>query len=238
MENCKTKSPPLDVNIDFSQYENSKKCDPKKYQEILGNLLFLSVKTRPDPSFPLIQLSKYSQDPREIHFNALKGIFGYLKKLLTLLYVTIKVIPNLLDFLMLVGEMVAWILNGIKCIDLTTLSGDDTRANVRQLCYKALNPIAPTLLKQLGLSYSAVQESYIKKDDKHTAFADDYQFEDPEFISDESGISHLFVQATLNGLVRDLGLSKEAAEILKSRLKQRNLLLPQTKISVYRNGEQ
>ncbi|UYV82299.1 hypothetical protein LAZ67_21001652 [Cordylochernes scorpioides] len=80
MENCKTKSTPLDVNIDFSQYENSKKCDPKKYQEILGNLLFLSVKTRPDLSFPLTQLSKYSQDPREIHFGALKGIFGYLKK--------------------------------------------------------------------------------------------------------------------------------------------------------------
>ncbi|UYV67847.1 hypothetical protein LAZ67_5002219 [Cordylochernes scorpioides] len=70
-----------------------------------------------------------------------------------------------------------------------------------------------------------VQESYIKKDDQHTAFADDHQLEDPEFISNESGIPHLFDQASLNDLVRDLRLSKEAAEIIGSRLKQRNLFI-------------
>ncbi|UYV61186.1 hypothetical protein LAZ67_1003756 [Cordylochernes scorpioides] len=70
-----------------------------------------------------------------------------------------------------------------------------------------------------------VKESYIKKDDQHTAFADNHQLEDPEFISNESGIPHLFDQALLNDLVKALGLSKEAEEILGSRLKQRRARL-------------
>jgi len=35
----------------------------------------------------------------------------------------------------------AWLLKVISLIDLTTLSGDDTRARVSRLCRKALNPI-------------------------------------------------------------------------------------------------
>ncbi|MFD1911393.1 deoxyribose-phosphate aldolase [Halodurantibacterium flavum] len=45
----------------------------------------------------------------------------------------------------------AWLVNAIRCIDLTTLAGDDTAARVRRLCAKARQPIAPHLQEALGL---------------------------------------------------------------------------------------
>ena len=45
----------------------------------------------------------------------------------------------------------AWLLQAVKCIDLTTLSGDDTNGRVRRLCAKAKNPISKTILEKLGL---------------------------------------------------------------------------------------
>lgn len=44
----------------------------------------------------------------------------------------------------------AWFLRAITCIDLTTLSGDDTPGRVRRLCAKARRPVRPDLLEALG----------------------------------------------------------------------------------------
>ena len=45
----------------------------------------------------------------------------------------------------------AWLCKAISCIDLTTLSGDDTTGRVRRLAAKARQPVAPQMLDQLGL---------------------------------------------------------------------------------------
>ena len=45
----------------------------------------------------------------------------------------------------------AWLLQAVKCIDLTTLSGDDTNGRVKRLCAKAKNPISKKLLEDLDL---------------------------------------------------------------------------------------
>ncbi|MCQ0968896.1 deoxyribose-phosphate aldolase (plasmid) [Paracoccus sp. TK19116] len=45
----------------------------------------------------------------------------------------------------------AWLLNAIRCIDLTTLAGDDTEARVVRLCAKARHPIAPEIAEALGV---------------------------------------------------------------------------------------
>ncbi len=44
----------------------------------------------------------------------------------------------------------AWLLRAITCIDLTTLSGDDTPGNVRRLCAKAIHPVRADVLERLG----------------------------------------------------------------------------------------
>ncbi|MFZ3365801.1 MAG: hypothetical protein WA239_01635, partial [Candidatus Sulfotelmatobacter sp.] len=45
----------------------------------------------------------------------------------------------------------AWLLRAISCMDLTTLSGDDTEDRVRRLCAKARQPIHQELLKRLQI---------------------------------------------------------------------------------------
>ena len=45
----------------------------------------------------------------------------------------------------------AWLLRAITCIDLTTLSGDDTAERVRRLCAKARQPVRADLLDALGM---------------------------------------------------------------------------------------
>jgi len=44
----------------------------------------------------------------------------------------------------------AWLLRAITCMDLTTLSGDDTDERVRRLCAKARQPIQQEILQKLG----------------------------------------------------------------------------------------
>lgn len=45
----------------------------------------------------------------------------------------------------------AWLVNAIRCIDLTTLAGDDTEDRVRRLCAKAARPLADHIMDGLGL---------------------------------------------------------------------------------------
>ena len=45
----------------------------------------------------------------------------------------------------------AWLLRAITCMDLTTLSSDDTDERVRRLCAKARNPIRQDLVEKLGI---------------------------------------------------------------------------------------
>ena len=44
----------------------------------------------------------------------------------------------------------AWLLRAIACIDLTTLSGDDTPGKVKRLCAKARHPVRDDPLAALG----------------------------------------------------------------------------------------
>ncbi len=51
----------------------------------------------------------------------------------------------------------AWLLRAVTCVDLTTLSGDDTPGNVRRLCAKALQPVRQDLLEGLGMAGKGIR---------------------------------------------------------------------------------
>jgi deoxyribose-phosphate aldolase len=51
----------------------------------------------------------------------------------------------------------AWLLRAITCMDLTTLSGDDTDDRVRRLCAKARQPIQHDLVHKLGIEELGVK---------------------------------------------------------------------------------
>jgi deoxyribose-phosphate aldolase len=46
----------------------------------------------------------------------------------------------------------AWLLKAITCMDLTTLSGDDTPGNVQRLCAKAMYPVRRDILDALCMA--------------------------------------------------------------------------------------
>jgi deoxyribose-phosphate aldolase len=52
---------------------------------------------------------------------------------------------------------VAWLLRAITCMDLTTLSGDDTDERVRRLCAKAMHPVSVNVKATLGIQDLPVQ---------------------------------------------------------------------------------
>ncbi len=47
----------------------------------------------------------------------------------------------------------AWLVRAIQCMDLTTLSGDDTPGRVRRLCAKARQPLTASMVTALGLDH-------------------------------------------------------------------------------------
>ena len=49
------------------------------------------------------------------------------------------------------AHQAAWLVNAIRCIDLTTLSGDDTAERVHRLCAKARHPLAPHIVEGLRI---------------------------------------------------------------------------------------
>ena len=52
---------------------------------------------------------------------------------------------------------IAWLLRAITCMDLTTLSGDDTEERVRRLCAKARQPIRQEIVEKLGIAELGIQ---------------------------------------------------------------------------------
>jgi deoxyribose-phosphate aldolase len=55
----------------------------------------------------------------------------------------------------------AWLLKAITCIDLTTLSGDDTPSNVHRLCAKARRPVRQDILDALGVSEKNIRTAAV-----------------------------------------------------------------------------
>ncbi len=67
---------------------------------------------------------------------------------------------------------IAWLLKAVTCIDLTTLSGDDTEGKIKRLCTKAKVPIRKEILEKLSINSKSF----------HTGAVCVY----PEFISEAS----------------------------------------------------
>jgi deoxyribose-phosphate aldolase len=59
------------------------------------------------------------------------------------------------------AHQAAWLLRAIGLMDLTTLSGDDTPANVRRLCAKARRPLTEELADALGVGSRPIQTAAI-----------------------------------------------------------------------------
>ncbi|KDR75264.1 hypothetical protein GALMADRAFT_24757, partial [Galerina marginata CBS 339.88] len=88
MENCRPVSTPMDPNVVLTRVnENDVKDEPRedrderlggRYAAAVGSLMYAAIGTRPDIAYAVQKLSKYSSNPGNSHWTALKRVFRYL----------------------------------------------------------------------------------------------------------------------------------------------------------------
>ena len=80
MENVKTVNTPVDTSTKLMKAKEDEECvDQQRYQSAVGSLLYLSNSTRPDITYAVSNVAKYSANPAKQHWIAVKRIFRYLK---------------------------------------------------------------------------------------------------------------------------------------------------------------
>ena len=79
MENCNAAPTPMVNRTAHEGVGSTKAADKMRYQELLGALLFLSTRTRPDIALAVGILCRHSAEPTEEHWTALKRVLRYLK---------------------------------------------------------------------------------------------------------------------------------------------------------------
>ncbi|KAK9745539.1 hypothetical protein QE152_g6808 [Popillia japonica] len=85
MENCNLVKTPLDPNSKLTKdmspltSEQQRLMESVPYQEAVGSLMYTAQLTRPDICYAVSSLSRFNNNPGEIHWQAVKRVFRYLK---------------------------------------------------------------------------------------------------------------------------------------------------------------
>lgn len=85
MADCKPTNSPLDSYQRLSKEmepkteAEAKEMENKPYREIVGSLMYLTQHTRPDITYAVNLVSRFSQNPGKVHLGAIKRILRYLK---------------------------------------------------------------------------------------------------------------------------------------------------------------
>ena len=80
MQDCKPVGTPVDISAKLVKAKDEDECiDQQLYQSAIGSLLYLSVSTRPDITYAVGNLARFSSKPTKHHWTALKRVLRYLK---------------------------------------------------------------------------------------------------------------------------------------------------------------
>ena len=80
MEDCNPVSTPVDISSKLTHATDNDDCiNQHEYQSAIGSLMYLSVSTRPDISYAVSSLARFSSKPTKEHWTALKHLLRYLK---------------------------------------------------------------------------------------------------------------------------------------------------------------
>jgi hypothetical protein len=86
--NCKPRGTPMDPSLHLDDPimlstprspEEVEEMNKVPYLSAVGSLMYLAVGTRPDIAYAVGVLSRYNAAPRQIHWQAVKRVFQYLK---------------------------------------------------------------------------------------------------------------------------------------------------------------
>jgi Reverse transcriptase (RNA-dependent DNA polymerase) len=81
MENSKPMATPIAaglVPLLVKSTLQASAADIKEFQSALGSLMYAMTQTRPDLGYPVSKLARYSHNPGEIHWKAIRHVFKYL----------------------------------------------------------------------------------------------------------------------------------------------------------------
>jgi hypothetical protein len=79
MEDCYPINIPMNAKIKLPAADPTKAIDKHEYRQMVGALLFLSTSSRPDISYAVNMVARYSEGPQAEHWIAIKEILKYLK---------------------------------------------------------------------------------------------------------------------------------------------------------------
>ena len=79
MQECKPVNTPVTHDVKLVAESPNNVCDQQMYQAIVGSLLYLSTKTRPDIAYAVGSIARFCARPTQQHWVALKRILRYLK---------------------------------------------------------------------------------------------------------------------------------------------------------------
>lgn len=78
MKDCNPTSTPVDCGMKLHKDDGGKKVDSTLYKQIVGSLMYLTA-TRPDITYSVSLISRYMENPTELHLLAAKRILRYLQ---------------------------------------------------------------------------------------------------------------------------------------------------------------
>ena len=78
MENCKPVSTPMVLGQKLAKDDGAPKVDGMTYRSLIGSLMYLMA-TCLDIVFVVNYLSRFIQDPSQVHYVASKRVLRYLK---------------------------------------------------------------------------------------------------------------------------------------------------------------
>ncbi|CAL9028013.1 unnamed protein product [Prunus brigantina] len=78
MLECKPISTPMEPNVKMCAYEGKDLEDATMYRQLVGSLIYLTL-TRPDISYAVGVMSRYMQNPKKSHLDAVRRILRYVK---------------------------------------------------------------------------------------------------------------------------------------------------------------
>ncbi|KAE8694951.1 hypothetical protein F3Y22_tig00110761pilonHSYRG00036 [Hibiscus syriacus] len=78
MLECKSTSMPMEPNIKMCAHEGKDLEDATMYRQLVGSLIYLTL-TRPDISYAVGVMSRYMQNPKKPHLEAVRRILRYMK---------------------------------------------------------------------------------------------------------------------------------------------------------------
>ncbi|XP_060674829.1 secreted RxLR effector protein 161-like [Ziziphus jujuba] len=77
MSGCKTVATPLDNCQTMKKEDGSPQANSLTFRSLIGSLLYLTI-TRPDIMYATSLLSRFMQNPTQVHYGAIKIILRYL----------------------------------------------------------------------------------------------------------------------------------------------------------------